>query len=261
MAHPQGRYICKVNLIIWKIKNIYKRVTWKLLQEKLSCFFLCLVSFLLSKLVSNILVFYLRKLLIDFFIILHSDKGFGAINSMQLVNWISWRIAFGRGGQRKCPEKSLSVCNLTNQSVIVHVCVCSLCDYIIFLMNGFIDEVIWAKWLLTGYYSLSKVSVKQKRSPGNHGLDMALPFSSFPSCLEGSNLHFCALQTKAFVIISNNGPYFFIFKSPFGCGENWGIEKMGEACLVRRGKKGRRGKGGGVWGGNGRAWKFYPWAH
>ena len=72
---------------------------------------------------------------------------------------------------------------------------------------------------------------------------MALPFSTFPSCLESSNLHFCALQTKAFVIISNNEPYFFISKSPFGCGENWGIEKMGEVCLVRRGKRGSGGGG------------------
>ena len=72
---------------------------------------------------------------------------------------------------------------------------------------------------------------------------MALPFSTFPSCLESSNLHFYALQTKAFVIISNNEPYFFISKSPFGCGENWGIEKMGEVCLVRRGKTGSGGGG------------------
>ena len=91
--------------------------------------------------------------------------------------------------------------------------------------------------------SLQDIILSQKWSPGNHGLYMALPFSTFPSCLESSNLHFCALQTKAFVIMSNNEPYFFISKSPFGCGENWGIEKMGEVCLVRRGKRGSGGGG------------------
>lgn len=138
-------------------------------------------------------MFYLRKLLIDFFIILHSDKGFGAINSMQLVNWISWRIAFGRDGQRKCPVKSLSVCDLTNQSVIVHVCVCSLCDYIIFLMDGFIDVVIWAKWLLTGYYSLSKVESWEPWLV--HGLTFQhisqLPWKLKPTLLCFANQSFC----------------------------------------------------------------------
>lgn len=197
MAHPQGRYICKVNLIIWKIKNIYKRVTWKLLQEKLSCFFLCLVSFLLSKLVSNILVFYLRKLLIDFFIILHSDKGFGAINSTQLVNWISWRIAFGRGGQRKCPEKSLSVCDLT-------ICYCACVRVFFMWLHNFFNE--WIHWwsylskmtpyrILFSLKSVSKTKVKSWEPCLGHGLTFQqlsqLPWRLKPTLLCFANLSFC----------------------------------------------------------------------